>query len=152
MRIVAVLNPLLLHEYKLPREARVQRHEDDTTLLGVGDGFPYGSEASVGESATGNAAAVNELAIEAEGVPGMNATDVRSQRAARAPRVCSIDEVSAAIRILGDRRVGTVWSKLDWCSIWSARYSAPTRLSVYREFEGAGVFVPSAVLVFDGFR
>jgi len=67
MRIVAVLNPLLLHEFKLPGEARVQRHKDDAALFGVGDGFAHRSEAAVGEAAAGNAAAVNELAIEAEG-------------------------------------------------------------------------------------
>ena len=98
VRIVAVLNPLLLHEFKLPRDARIQRHEDDTAILGIRDGISVGREASIGQAAPGNAATVDEPAIEAEGIAGVNATDVRSDWAARAFRIRAVSEVGAAVR------------------------------------------------------
>src|ERR1700691_1170580 len=87
VRIVAVLNPLLLHEFKLPGDTRIQRHKDDTAIVRIRDGVCFGSETSIGQAAPGNAATVDEAAIEAEGIARMNPTDVRSNGAARTLRV-----------------------------------------------------------------
>src|ERR1700761_2677194 len=48
MRIIAVFDPLLLYELKLARDACIERHEDDSALLGVRGRFTFGGEWPVG--------------------------------------------------------------------------------------------------------
>src|SRR4051812_18591614 len=115
--IIAVLNPLLLNELKLAGKARIQRHEDHAALLGVGDGLVLPGEATIREAPAGNAATVDEPAIEAESVAGMNPAYVRAHGTACSLGIRGIGEVRAAAPILGEGRIGIFGRKLERRSV-----------------------------------
>ena len=102
MRVVAVFDPLLLYELKLARDAGIESHKDNAALLCVGGGLALGDELSVWKTAPGNAAAIDQPAIESEGITRMDAPDVRSHRTACALGIGAIGDVRAAVRILCD--------------------------------------------------
>src|ERR1700722_20794441 len=99
MRIVAVFDPLLLNELKLAREAGVERHEDDAAFFGVGNGRALGYRLAIGKSAACDAAAIDQLAVEAERIAWMNAPDMCTDGAARALGVRTVGEICTSIRI-----------------------------------------------------
>ena len=112
MRIVAVLDPLLLHELELPGDVCIERHEDDAAFFLIGGGFAVCREASVGEATAGDAATIDQLAVEAEGISRMDTSNVRAYWAARAFGIGTEGEVCAAAGVLGDRGIGSVGGEL----------------------------------------
>ena len=74
--VVAVLDPLLLHELELAGDAGVEGLEDDAAVLGVRDGLAIGNVATVGQTATGDAAAINKAAVEAERIAWIDAAEM----------------------------------------------------------------------------
>ena len=90
VRIVAVFDPLLLDELELAEDAGVQDHEDDTALVGVADRLAFRHVVAIGQAAAADAAAIDELAVEAEGVARVDAADVRADRAAGAIEIAAV--------------------------------------------------------------
>jgi hypothetical protein len=108
MRIVAVFDPLLLHELELAGDICVERHEDDAALFLIGGGFVVRRETSVGKTTAGDAATIDQLAVEAEGIARMDTSNVRAYGAACAFGIGTEGEVCAAAGILSDRGIGLV--------------------------------------------
>ncbi len=68
---------------------------------------------SVGKAAARDAAAIDESAVEAEGVARMDAPDVRADGAASAFGIGGVGEVCAAAWVLRDGLVGLVGREFD---------------------------------------
>src|SRR5580658_1377452 len=117
VRIVAVFDPLLLNEFELAREAGVESHEDDAAIVSVRCRLSFRGGKSIGKSAAGNAAAIDEPSIESESIARMNAPNVRADGTACSFEVRAIREVGVAIRILDNGLVRSIRGKLDGCSI-----------------------------------
>src|ERR1700691_2399922 len=97
VRIVAKVDPLLLNELELAGEAGGEGHGEDAALLRVRGDLGLGDGAAVWKSASGDAAAIDQLAIEAEGIAGINATDVRADGTVHSFGVCAVGEVGVAV-------------------------------------------------------
>jgi hypothetical protein len=113
MRIVAVFDPLLLHELELAGDVRVERHEDDTALFLIGGGFAVCRETSVGKTTAGDATTIDQLAVEAEGIARMDTSNVRPYGTACAVGIGTEGEVCAAAGILSDRGIRSVGAELQ---------------------------------------
>src|ERR1700733_13123955 len=83
VRVVAVLDPLLLHKLKLAGEAGIERHEDHAAIVRVRDRLAFLCERAIGQAATCDTTPIDEPSIEAECVARMDATNVRAHGTAR---------------------------------------------------------------------
>jgi len=117
MRVVAVLDPLLLHEFKLPGDVCVERHKNNAAFFLVGGSFALCGETSIGKTSPGDAATIDELAVEAEGISWMDASNMRADGTARAFGVGAEGEVGAAVGVLCDRRIRSVGGDFDGGSV-----------------------------------
>ncbi len=86
--IVSVGDPLLLDKLELPGEAGVERHEDDAAVdcvEGFGvlafDGVLWWRGRTVRQTTPGDAPAMNEPALKAEGIARIHAADMCAERA-----------------------------------------------------------------------
>ena len=113
VRIVAVFDPLLLDEFELAEDAGVQHHEDDAAFVVVAHRLAFGHILAVGKAAAADAAAVDELAVEAEGVARIDAADVRADGAAGAIGIAAVSEVRIAVGVGDEGRVGGIRREFD---------------------------------------
>ena len=98
---VAAVQPLRLDELELPRDARLQAHEDDAAILAVVIGFRW-QRLAVGDAAADESMTVDELAVEGQAVPRVHAADVRSDRAGEPVGIVAVAEGVVAVFVAGE--------------------------------------------------
>ena len=136
VRVIPVFDPLLLHEFELPEDACVQRHEDDAAILGVVYWLPFWNVLAIRQSTPHNPTPVHQAAIKPERVPRMHAPEMGTQRAARSRKIITVREVRVLLVVGYDGRVGTVGRTFEWRSI------SPTAYELGGEF-----FFPARILL-----
>src|ERR1022692_4006569 len=104
-RVVAVLDPLLLHKFKLAEQAGPQRHENDPMLVRIARGLVRRRVFAISQAAPHDPAAVDQPAVESERVPRIRATDVTADGTARAVRIVPVCEVGITRLVLHQIRV-----------------------------------------------
>src|SRR5262245_55509704 len=113
MRVVAVFDPLLLHEFELPKDAGVQGHEDDASIVAIVYRPAFGNILAVGQAPAHDAAPIAQPAVEAESVSWVKAPDVRADGAAGAVQIVSVGKGRVLVFVGNDRRIGTVRRELQ---------------------------------------
>ena len=81
-----------------------KRHEDETAVFLLGGGFAICREGSVGKATAGDAATIDQLAIEAEGVSVMDTANVGADGTAPAVGVGTEGRVCGTAGVLGGER------------------------------------------------
>src|SRR5262249_6366290 len=90
VRIVAVLDPLLLHKLELPADAGVECHENDAALVFAPHRLALGNILAVSESPPHDAAAIAQAAVKPERIARMHTPDMRSDGTAHSRRIGAV--------------------------------------------------------------
>ena len=115
--VVAVFDPLLLHEFELPEDARVQHHEDNSAIVCVVHRLAFRHIVAVRQPAPHDASPIYKASIESESVARMRAANVRTDRALRSIRVPTIREICVLAVVGHDHRVRLVRRTLNRCPV-----------------------------------
>src|ERR1035438_524330 len=128
MGVIAVFDPLLLHEFELPEDAGVYGHEDDAAVVGIAHRLPLRHVLAIRQATPHNTAPVHQATVKSECIARVGTPNVGANGAPESAGVAAVCEIRILLVVRDDARIGLVWRKLD------RRTIAPAAHKLGREF------------------